>query len=60
MWTDAETRKCFSNTRWLLLLLTVKIAVRVTNFYILIREIESVTKLLLVTVRCASLMRLMR
>ena len=32
MWTDSETKKYFSNTCWLLLLLTVKIAVRVTNF----------------------------
>ena len=27
MWTDSDTMKCFSNTCWLLLLLTVKIAV---------------------------------
>ena len=34
MWTDSETMKCFSNTCWLLLLLTV----RVTHFQ-LMREI---------------------
>ena len=31
MWTDSETTKCSSNTCWVLLLLTVKIAVRATN-----------------------------
>ena len=51
MWTDSETTKCFSNTCWLLLLLTVKIAVRVTKLW-LMREIVSVTRLLhVVTVR---------
>ena len=32
MWTDVETTKRFCNTCWLLLLVTVKITVRVTNF----------------------------
>ena len=33
MWTDAQTTTtCFSNTCWLLLLLTAIIVVRVTNF----------------------------
>ena len=42
MWTDYGTMKCFSNTCWLLLLVTVKIQVRVRNF-LLMRDIESVT-----------------
>ena len=48
MWADSETMKCFPNTCWLLLLLTVKIAMRVPNFY-LMREIVS-RGLLFVTV----------
>ena len=42
MWTDSETIKCFSNTCYLLLLLIVKIAVRVTDF-LLMRKIVSVS-----------------
>ena len=34
IWTDSETTKYLSNNCWLLLLLTVKIAVRVTDFVI--------------------------
>ena len=40
MWTDSETMKCFFNTCWLLLLLTVKIALRVTNFQLIERDSE--------------------
>ena len=46
MWTDSETNKCLSNTCWLLLLLTVELAERVTNFQFM-REIVSDTRLLL-------------
>ena len=48
-------QKCFSNTCQLLLLLTVKIAVRPTNFYLGI-EIARVSRQLLVTVRCKRLL----
>ena len=46
IWIDSETMKCFSNTCWLLLLLIVKIALRVSNIK-LMRELVSVTRLLL-------------
>ena len=43
MWTDAETMISLSNTCWLLLMLPVKIAVRMTNFQSM-RETVSVNE----------------
>ena len=40
MWTDAESTKYFSNTFWLLLLITVKIEVRVTKILVNERDCE--------------------
>ena len=40
MWKDSETTKCFSNTCWLLLLLTVKMAVKVTVLTVNERDSE--------------------
>ena len=56
MWIDVEATKCFYKTCRLLLLPTVKIARKVTNFL----EIVSVMRLLLMTVRWTRQMRLVR
>ena len=57
MWTYDETMKCFSNTCWLLLMQCENGS---KSDKLLVNERESVTRLLLVTVRCTRLMKLVR